>query len=85
MAKTDEYLDEAYQTLAVMSADEKKRMEYEARERALKDYNTQISSAEKRGEERTREVFRLYMQGKSSEEIAQECRITIEKVEEILF
>lgn len=85
MAKTDEYLDEAYQTLAMMSADEKKRMEYEARERALKDYNTQISSAEKRGEERTREVFRLYMQGKSSEEIAQECRITIEKVEEILF
>lgn len=40
MAKTNEYLDEAYQTLLDLSTDEQKRLEYEAREKALKDYNT---------------------------------------------
>ena len=116
MAKTNEYLDEAYNTLLQLSADDKKRLEYEAREKALKDYNTQISSAEKRGlkageevgrkageeigrkagveigkklgeqeaEHRTRQVFKLFMQGKSPEEIADLCDISIEKVRQIL-
>ncbi len=100
MAKTNEYLDEAYNTLLNLSADEKKRLEYEAREKALKDYNTQISSAEKRGlkagEEsglrrgkelgiqEARQVFKLYMQGKSPEEIAELCNISIEEVTQIL-
>ncbi|MCI6467863.1 MAG: Rpn family recombination-promoting nuclease/putative transposase [Faecalicatena sp.] len=104
MAKTNEYLDEAYQTLLNLSADEQKRLEYEAREKALKDYNTQISSAEKRGrkageeigqkiglkmgeqmgEQRARQVFKLYMQGKTPEEIAALCNLTIDKVNEIL-
>lgn len=52
MAKTDEYLNEACRTLFELSADEEKRLEYEAREKALKDYNSQMSSAEKRGLER---------------------------------
>ena len=116
MAKTNEYLDEAYNTLLNLSADEKKRLEYEAREKALKDYNTQISSAEKRGlkageeigrkageeigrkageeigirkgkelgVEEARQVFKLYMQGKSPEEIAVLCNISIDKVKQIL-
>ncbi|MDO4312820.1 MAG: Rpn family recombination-promoting nuclease/putative transposase [Eubacteriales bacterium] len=49
MAKTNEYLDEAYNMLKEISADEMKRMEYEAREKALKDYNTQMLCAENRG------------------------------------
>ena len=108
MAKTNEYLDEAYNTLLHLSADEKKRLEYEAREKALKDYNTQISSAEKRGlkageemgrkageeagmckgkelgVQEARQVFKLYMQGKSQEEIADLCNISIDKVKQIL-
>ena len=107
MAKTNEYLDEAYHTLLELSADEQKRLEYEAREKALKDYNTQISSAEKRGrkageeigrkageeigkklaleaERRTAQIFKLHMQGKSLEEIAAYCEITVEKVKKIL-
>ena len=108
MAKTNEYLDEAYNTLLNLSADEKKRLEYEAREKALKDYNTQISSAEKRGlkageemgrkageeagmrkgkelgVQEARQVFKLYMQGKSQEEIADLCNISIDKVKQIL-
>ncbi|GAA0793228.1 hypothetical protein GCM10008910_07830 [Faecalicatena orotica] len=128
MAKTNEYLDEAYNTLLNLSADEKKRLEYEAREKALNDYNTQISSAEKRGlkageemgrkageeigrkageeigrkagekigirkgkelgkelgVQEARQVFKLYMQGKSPEEIAVLCNISINKVRQIL-
>ena len=120
MAKTNEYLDEAYNTLLQLSADDKKRLEYEAREKALKDYNTQIKSAEKRGlkageeigrkageeigrkageeigmcrgkelgeqegERRTRQIFKLFMQGKSAEEIAALCNISIDKVKQIL-
>ena len=120
MAKTNEYLDEAYNTLLQLSADDKKRLEYEAREKALKDYNTQISSAEKRGlkageeigrkagekigrkageeigrkagqeagirmgVQEARQVFKLYMQDKSPEEIADICNMSIDKVKQIL-
>ena len=49
MAKTNEYLDEAYSTLLDLSADDLKRLEYETREKALRDYNSQMESAERRG------------------------------------
>ena len=49
MAKKDEYIEEAYNELKKLSLDEQKRLEYEARERALHDYNTQMSCAEQRG------------------------------------
>ena len=52
MAKTNEYLKEACDTLIKLSADDEKRLEYEARERALRDYNTQIQSAMELGEAR---------------------------------
>ena len=51
MAKKDEYIEEAYNELKKLSLDEQKRMEYEARERALHDYTTQMESAERRGVE----------------------------------
>lgn len=51
MAKTDEYIEEAYKELEKMSADDMARLEYEARERAIRDYNSQMSSALKRGRE----------------------------------
>lgn len=52
MAKTNEYLDEAYQELMHLSADDKKRLEYEAREKALRDYNSQMASATEAGLEK---------------------------------
>lgn len=52
MAKTNEYLNEAYHTLLHLSEDEEKRLEYKTREKALKDYNTQMGSAERRGIEK---------------------------------
>ncbi|MCD8397710.1 MAG: hypothetical protein LUD12_11125, partial [Lachnospiraceae bacterium] len=49
MANKNEYIDEAYNTLVNLSADEQKRLEYEAREKAIRDYNAAISYAQKQG------------------------------------
>ena len=58
MAKEDEYLDEAFRTLVHVSADEEKRLEYEARQKAIRDYNTQIGWAKRLGMETGREQGR---------------------------
>ena len=58
MAEKDEYIDEAYELLKKMSADERKRLAYEAREKAVSDYNTQIKSSLERGEERLNSLNR---------------------------
>lgn len=55
MAKESIYLEEAYDTLQKLSADDIKRLEYEAREKALKDYNTFVVDAAKRAAERAAE------------------------------
>ncbi len=49
MSKTNEYMDEAYQTLLGLSADEIKRIEYEARNKALSDHNSYIEDYYERG------------------------------------
>lgn len=52
MAKTDEYIDEAYRELQKLSSDERAKLEYEARQKAIRDYNSQMSSALKLGMEK---------------------------------
>ncbi len=60
MAGEDTYINEAYEVLQKLSADERKRLEYEARQKAIRDYNSQMKSSlekgiqigEERGEER---------------------------------
>ena len=54
MAKQDEYMEEAVNTLFELSADEKKRYEYEAREMAIHDYNTLMGSAIKLAQDEAR-------------------------------
>lgn len=49
MAGTDEYIEEAYGELEKLSADERKRLEYEAREKAVRDYNCLMDSALEEG------------------------------------
>ena len=45
------YIQSAYKTLQVISQDDQKRMEYEAREKAIRDYNQGMLEAEERGRE----------------------------------
>lgn len=51
MAGEDTYINEAYEVLQKLSADERKRLEYEARQKAILDYNSQMSSAKEEGRE----------------------------------
>ena len=73
MAEKDEYIKEAYEDLKKLSLDEQKRLEYEARERALHDYNTQMNSAERRGKRAAlKELIRKKLdKGMSPEDIAE--------------
>lgn len=92
MSKNNEYLGEAYDTLVKLSADDEKRREYELREKAIRDYNSQMASARKFGMEQgiqeglqlAKKIFKLSIQGKTAEEIAELCDIPIEKVRLIL-
>ncbi|MBO5460871.1 MAG: Rpn family recombination-promoting nuclease/putative transposase [Ruminococcus sp.] len=51
LAKKDEYIEKAYEKLTKISADEQKRLEYEAREKAIRDYNWQMKCSHRRGYE----------------------------------
>ncbi len=96
MAEKDEYIREAYDTLVQMSADEKKQMEYEAREKALRNYQSQMQSAEnagfRKGEQfgfqnglkKAKRVFQLSAQGKTPTEIAEICQISEQEARDIL-
>ena len=49
MAEKDECIKEAYEDLKKLSLDEQKRLEYEVRQKAIRDHNSQMKSAERRG------------------------------------
>ena len=92
MAKQNEYMEEAVNTLFELSADEKKRLEYEAREKAIRDYNSQMNSARQsgladgieQGIELTLKVLGLKAEGKSAEQIADECNLPLAQVKRII-
>lgn len=48
IAEKDPYIQSAYEHLQVISQDEQKRLEYEARQKAILDYNQSIFEAEQR-------------------------------------
>ncbi len=49
LAKQNPYIESAYKKLQVISQDKEKRLEYEAREKAIRDYNQCMYEAEQRG------------------------------------
>lgn len=87
MAKANEYIGIAYEELQKLSADELKRLDYEAREKAVRDYNCQMRSALRRGARgKLREITKKKLEkGMSIEEIAEileEDRDTIQELAE---
>ena len=58
MAEQDQYIGEAYETLKKLSADETKRLEYEARQKALRDKNAIEDYGYHRGEKAGEEIGR---------------------------
>lgn len=56
MAARNPYIGEAYSELLKLSADERKRLEYEARQKAIRDHNAMIHYAERTGQERGEKI-----------------------------
>ena len=81
MEEKDPYMQEAYDMLEQMSADERKRLEYEAREKAIRDYNTQMYSARKQGI--TDIITVMLKKGNTAETIASMTDVSLETVKEI--
>ncbi len=52
LAEKNAYIESAYEQLQVISQDRQKRLEYEAREKAILDYNQGMFEAEQRGMQR---------------------------------
>ena len=49
VADRNPYIESAYQTLQVISQDKQKRLEYEAREKAIRDHNQFLFEARQKG------------------------------------
>ena len=96
MAKQDEYMEEAVNTLFKLSADEQKRIDYEAREKAIRDDRARLNWATKVGFEEglakgkaeglamAGKIVQLKLAGKTPEEISTACDLPLEQVKEIL-
>ena len=52
LAEKNKSIAEAYQQLQVISQDEQKQLEFDARQKAIWDYNQGMTEAEERGEQR---------------------------------
>jgi len=85
MAKQDEYFGEAYEELERLSADEKKRLEYETRLKYKRDKYAQLHYATRIGrEEGQNEMIRsMWKAGISEEQIASIAQKTVEEVRKL--
>ena len=52
LATKNPYIRSAYEQLQIISQDKTKRLEYEAREKAIRDHNQMMFEAEQRGVQR---------------------------------
>ena len=73
MAGEDNYINEAYEVLQKLSADERKRLEYEARQKAIRDYDSQMSSSREEGirigEDRLNQLYEKLMRDHRSDDL----------------
>lgn len=67
MAKKDEYIEAAYDELKKLSLDEQKRLEYELREKAIRDHNSLTKSAQRLGQKRGERLALKRLVGKKME------------------
>ncbi len=97
LATKNKYIDSAYKQLQVISQDKQKRLEYEAREKAIRDHNQMMYEAEERGEARGTEkgieigeaqkainiARNLIELGLSSDIISKGTGLSVEEIEKI--
>ncbi len=99
VTKDDPYLKKAYERLEEVSGDPERRWEYEAREKAIRDYISMMNGSWEDGYEsgkkemkqqmerqmeRQKQVWKLSMEGRLEREIAEQLGISVEEVHKIL-
>lgn len=93
LADMDTYIEAAYNHLQVISQDDKKRMEYEARQKAIRDYNEGMLESHERGLKQGRVEGRaegvagiakkLRVRGDPLDEIAELTGLTVEQIQNL--
>ncbi len=85
LATKNTYIPSAYNTLRVISQDEEKRMEYEAREKALRDYNQgMLEARETGGYEKAIQIAKNMLAiGLPADTIAQVTGLSIAQIESL--
>ena len=81
MAKKNSCFEEAYKELDKLSADEKKRLEYEARQKAIRGRDILIKTGENRG--RKEIILSMIEAGLPLEQIAEITKETLETIQEL--
>lgn len=90
MAQKDVYIGEAYELLKNLSADEKKRLEYEYREKCIRDHSAAMQSAAQHGFEegvqkgKSELILNMNTAGYPISEISKIANLAEEEVQEIL-
>ncbi len=69
LAQKDPYIESAYEHLQVISQDREKRLEYEARQKAIRDYNQMMREAGERGREAGERIGREAGEKRAEERI----------------
>lgn len=77
LAEKDEYIHKAYDKLEEISADEEKRLEYEERQKAIRDYRHMLASGRREGLREGKHEHAVEMARKMLED-----KLPIEKIAE---
>ncbi len=85
IAKQDVYIQSAYDRLQIISQDKQKRLEYEAREKAIRDHNQFMYEAEQRGIEigTDNSIKKLILAGLSTDMITEYLNVSAARVDKI--
>lgn len=96
LAKKDPYINSAYQHLQIISQDQQKRAEYEAREKAIRDHNQMMVESREEGlaeglakgraegrAEGQQSIIRLLLETMSPEQVAHTLKMPAEDIQRI--
>ena len=86
MAEKNSNLQEAYDELDRLSADERKRLEYEARQKAIRDKNILFKTGVERGRKEGRKdiILSMFTSGMSVEQIADITKESTENIKKLI-
>ena len=81
LATKNPYIKSAYEQLQVISQDKQKRLEYETREKAIRDHNQLMFEARKQGQIDL--IINCLKKGKTCEQVSEFLEIPLEEIKQI--